>query len=40
MGIVLDVVAGCSMGALVVAAYATNRLNSMVRWVSGFIIGM
>ncbi|MGL9751280.1 MAG: patatin-like phospholipase RssA [Symbiopectobacterium sp.] len=36
MGIVVDVVAGCSVGALVGAAYATNRLNSMARWVSGF----
>ncbi|MGL9719515.1 patatin-like phospholipase RssA [Symbiopectobacterium sp.] len=36
MGIVVNVVAGCSVGALVGAAYATNRLNSMARWVSGF----
>ncbi|MCW2485031.1 patatin-like phospholipase RssA [Candidatus Symbiopectobacterium sp. NZEC127] len=36
MGIVVDVVAGCSVGALVGAAYATNRLNAMARWVSGF----
>ena len=36
MGIVVDVVAGCSVGALVGAAYATNRLNAMTRWVCGF----
>lgn len=36
MGIVVDVGAGCSVGALVWAAYATHRLNAMARWVSGF----
>lgn len=36
MGIAVDVVAGCSVGALVGAAYATHRLNSLARWVSGF----
>ncbi|WP_291973001.1 patatin-like phospholipase RssA [Candidatus Symbiopectobacterium sp.] len=35
MGIVIDVVAGCSVGALVGAAYASNRLNAVARWVSG-----
>ncbi|ANE77298.1 patatin-like phospholipase RssA [Dickeya solani] len=36
LGIVPDVVAGCSVGALVGAAYATHRLDSMALWVSGF----
>ncbi|WP_409307797.1 patatin-like phospholipase RssA [Pectobacterium sp. B1J-3] len=36
LGIKVDVVAGCSIGALVGAAYATNRLPAMERWVSGF----
>ncbi|SLM63160.1 MULTISPECIES: patatin-like phospholipase RssA [Dickeya] len=35
-GIIPDVVAGCSVGALVGAAYATHRLDSMTRWVNGF----
>lgn len=36
LGIKIDVVAGCSVGALVGAAYATNRLEVMERWVSSF----
>ncbi|ACS85750.1 patatin-like phospholipase RssA [Musicola paradisiaca] len=36
LGIEPEVVAGCSVGALVGAAYATNRLDSMTRWVSSF----
>ncbi|MBT9183393.1 MULTISPECIES: patatin-like phospholipase RssA [Pectobacterium] len=36
LGIDVDVVAGCSIGALVGAAYATNNLPSMDRWVRGF----
>lgn len=35
-GIVPDIVAGCSVGALVGAAYATHRLESMTHWVNGF----
>lgn len=36
LGIEIDVVAGCSVGALVGAAYATHQLDVMERWVSGF----
>ncbi|WP_027712136.1 patatin-like phospholipase RssA [Dickeya chrysanthemi] len=36
LGIVPEVVAGCSVGALVGAAYATHRLDSMAHWVNGF----
>ncbi|ATA24056.1 hypothetical protein BIY26_09680 [Brenneria goodwinii] len=36
LGIKIDVIAGCSVGALVGAAYATHRLADMERWVSGF----
>ncbi|WP_225088036.1 patatin-like phospholipase RssA [Pectobacterium colocasium] len=36
MGIAVDVVAGCSIGALVGAAYATNNLVSIDRWVRAF----
>ncbi|AJC66256.1 MULTISPECIES: patatin-like phospholipase RssA [Dickeya] len=36
LGIFPDVVAGCSVGALVGAAYATHRLDSMAHWVNGF----
>ncbi|PWC10316.1 patatin-like phospholipase RssA [Brenneria corticis] len=36
LGIEVDVVAGCSVGALVGAAYATHRLDAMERWVSAF----
>ncbi|MEC5341609.1 patatin-like phospholipase RssA [Brenneria populi] len=36
LGIEIDVVAGCSVGALVGAAYATRQLDVMERWVSGF----
>lgn len=35
-GIRIDVVAGCSVGALVGAAYATQRLTLMERWVRSF----
>jgi len=35
-GIRIDVVAGCSVGALVGAAYATQRLPLMERWVRSF----
>ncbi|MCG8707693.1 patatin-like phospholipase RssA [Brenneria sp. 4F2] len=36
LGIEVDVVAGCSVGALVGAAYATQQLDVMERWVCGF----
>ncbi|MEH2921231.1 patatin-like phospholipase RssA [Samsonia erythrinae] len=36
LGINIDVVAGCSIGSLVGAAYATNNLSIMERWVRGF----
>ncbi|RLM26866.1 hypothetical protein BIY29_04430 [Brenneria alni] len=36
LGIEIEVVAGCSVGALVGAAYATHRLDAMERWVKGF----
>jgi NTE family protein len=35
-GIEIDIVAGCSVGALVGAAYASNRLPVMERWVRSF----
>lgn len=35
-GIEIDVVAGCSVGALVGAAYVNNRLPQMEKWVSAF----
>ncbi|PIJ51645.1 patatin family protein [Erwinia sp. OLTSP20] len=35
-GIQIDVVAGCSVGALVGAAYASGHLGLMERWVSSF----
>lgn len=35
-GIKIDIVAGCSVGALVGAAYACNRLPMMERWVRSF----
>lgn len=35
-GIQIDVVAGCSVGALVGAAYATGRLRQMEKWVHSF----
>ncbi|MFK8257097.1 patatin-like phospholipase RssA [Erwinia sp. AnSW2-5] len=35
-GIRIDVVAGCSVGALVGATYATHRLPLMERWVRSF----
>ncbi|EOV4170072.1 patatin-like phospholipase RssA [Yersinia enterocolitica] len=36
MGIKIDVVAGCSVGSLVGAAYASDHLDSMERWVRSF----
>ncbi|PWC20763.1 patatin-like phospholipase RssA [Brenneria roseae subsp. roseae] len=36
LGVRVDIVAGCSVGALVGAAYATHNLAVMERWVSGF----
>lgn len=36
LGIEPEIVAGCSVGSLVGAAYATNQLDSMARWVGGF----
>ncbi len=35
-GIQIDIVAGCSVGALVGAAYACNRLSVMEHWVRSF----
>ncbi len=35
-GIKVDIVAGCSVGALVGAAYATDRLPVMEKWVRSF----
>ncbi|MEI2264295.1 patatin-like phospholipase RssA [Erwinia sp. CGal63] len=35
-GIRIDVVAGCSVGALVGAAYASRRLHLLANWVQGF----
>ena len=35
-GIEIDVVAGCSVGALVGSAYVNNRLAVMEKWVSAF----
>ncbi|RAP72048.1 nTE family protein rssA [Candidatus Erwinia dacicola] len=35
-GICIDVVVGCSVGALVGIAYATQRLPLMERWVRLF----
>ncbi|PMC17027.1 patatin family protein, partial [Klebsiella aerogenes] len=35
-GVDVDVVAGCSIGALVGAAYACNRLPALEKWVSSF----
>ncbi|WP_092878405.1 patatin-like phospholipase RssA [Izhakiella capsodis] len=35
-GIQIDVVAGCSVGALVGAAYATSNLGRLERWVRSF----
>ncbi|WET13600.1 patatin-like phospholipase RssA [Yersinia intermedia] len=36
MGVKIDVVAGCSVGALVGAAYASDHINVMERWVRSF----
>lgn len=36
MGIKIDVVAGCSVGSLVGAAYASDHLEVMERWVRSF----
>ena len=36
MGIEVDIVAGCSIGSLVGAAYATNRLPQLEKWVCSF----
>ncbi|HEI6849504.1 TPA: patatin-like phospholipase RssA [Yersinia enterocolitica] len=36
MGIKIDVVAGCSVGSLVGAAYASDHLDAMERWVRSF----
>ncbi|CNI91848.1 patatin-like phospholipase RssA [Yersinia aldovae] len=36
IGISIDVVAGCSVGSLVGAAYASDHLDAMERWVRSF----
>ena len=36
MGIEIDIVAGCSIGSLVGAAYASNRLPELEKWVCSF----
>lgn len=36
MGIEIDIVAGCSIGALVGAAHASNRLPALEKWVCSF----
>uniref|UniRef100_UPI0011A59B6E patatin-like phospholipase RssA n=1 Tax=Yersinia aleksiciae TaxID=263819 RepID=UPI0011A59B6E len=36
MGVRVDVVAGCSVGSLVGAAYASDHLDEMERWVRSF----
>lgn len=36
MGIEADIVAGCSVGSLVGAAYASHRLPAMEKWVRSF----
>lgn len=36
MGVKIDVVAGCSVGSLVGAAYASDHLEAMERWVRSF----
>ena len=35
-GIEIDIVAGCSIGSLVGAAYACNRLPALESWVCSF----
>ena len=36
MGIEIDIVAGCSIGSLVGAAYASNQLPALEKWVCSF----
>lgn len=36
LGVEVDIIAGCSIGALVGAAYATRRLTAMEAWVRSF----
>lgn len=36
MGIDVDIVAGCSIGSLVGAAYACNKLPALEEWVCSF----
>ena len=36
MGIDIDIVAGCSIGSLVGAAYACNKLPALEQWVCSF----
>lgn len=36
MGIDIDIVAGCSIGSLVGAAYACNKLTALEQWVCSF----
>ncbi len=36
MGIEIDIVAGCSIGSLVGAAYACDRLSALEEWVTSF----
>lgn len=36
MGVKIDIVAGCSVGSLVGAAYATDHLDDIERWVRSF----
>ncbi|MEO3988431.1 patatin-like phospholipase RssA [Pseudocitrobacter cyperus] len=36
MGIEIDIVAGCSIGSLVGAAFASNRLPALEKWVCSF----
>lgn len=36
MGIEIDIVAGCSIGSLVGAAYACDRLSALEDWVTSF----
>lgn len=38
-GIEIDIVAGCSIGALVGAAFACNRLPVLEKWVSSLATG-
>ncbi len=35
-GIDIDIVAGCSIGSLVGAAYACNKLSALEQWVCSF----